>query len=77
MANIVRRPVLNEQGQRAGTSYISGDVDVHLPPAGRPEVYVGGETIDGGLLATALSDLVRLYADPKVHMLIMRACAGA
>jgi hypothetical protein len=77
MKNITQRPVLSDDGQRAGTSYLAGEIELHLPSTGRPEVYVGDATIDAGLLATVLSDLVQLYADPTVRAQVMRACASA
>ena len=71
-ATSMERPVLSEE---VGASYFVGDVELHLPPDGRPEVYLGTGTIDAGLLVTALPDLVKLFADPRVRTQIMRVCA--
>ena len=73
---IIRRPCLSEDGQRAGTSYVAGQIELHLPPTGRPEVYVGGETIDAGFLILELPNLVKLLNDPTVRAQIVRACNG-
>lgn len=77
MANIIRRPVLDEDGKRAGTSYVVGDVELHLPPSGRPEVFVGDETIDAGQLIVEWPNLLKLLNDPTVRRAIVRACTGA
>ena len=55
MANIVRRPILNDSGQRAGTSYLAGEIELHFPLSGRPEVYVGPETIDAEIARSRLA----------------------
>ena len=75
MATIIRRPVLDEDGRRAGTSYIAGEIELHLPPDGRPEVYVGQETIDAGVLIVELPNLLLLFNDPMVRASILRACS--
>jgi hypothetical protein len=75
MANIIRRPMLSD-GRIIGTSYFAGEVELHFPPSGRPEVYVGAETIDAGLLGTVLPDLVKLFNDTTVRAAILRACAN-
>jgi hypothetical protein len=77
MDTITQQPVLSESGRSIGTSYFMGEIELHLPTSGRPEVYVGTETIDAGLLAIILPDLVKLYADPTVRAQILSACANA
>jgi len=76
MANIIHRPVLSDDGRRAGTSYIAGDIEIHLPSTGRPEVYVGTETIDAGVLILELPNLLQLFNDPTVRAQILRACCS-
>jgi len=75
MEHITRRPLL-DAGRSIGTSYFAGEIELHFPTSGRPEVYVRDATIDAGLLATILPDLVRLYADSSVRTLIVRHCAS-
>ena len=75
MEHITRRPTIYD-GRSIGTSYFAGEIELHLPLSGRPEVYVPDATIDAGLLATILPDLVTLYADPTVRADIVRHCAG-
>ena len=76
MEHITRRPMIFD-GQSIGTSYFAGEIELHLPLSGRPEVFVRDATIDAGLLATILPDLVMLYADPTVRAQILSACANA
>jgi len=75
MENIIRRPMFGD-GRIIGTSYFAGEIELHLPPSGRPEVYVGTETIDAGVLILELPNIVRLFSDPMVRAQILSACAN-
>jgi len=74
METITQQPVLSENGQRLGTSYTAGDIELHFPASGRPEIYVGHETIDAGQFILELPHILRLFNNPVIRGQILRAC---
>ena len=76
MTTIIRQPTFSGTGQRIGASYFAGEVELHLPAQGRPEVYLDMETVDVGVLVTVLPELITLFNDPTVRAAILHACAG-